>query len=417
MVRFDICLVLLAIAAFPARVSGAEAPLSLGEAQRTAVERSRQLAAQNLGIAASREMSVAAGQLPDPVLSLGVENLPVEGADRFSLTRDFMTMRRVGVMQEWTRKEKRELRAQRFELEAQKGFAEHEAVRATIQRDVAIAWLDTWYAQAMADVVAQLRTRALQESDAAEAEYRAGRGNQSDVLLARTSIAMLDDRAAELQRRIRTARTMLARWTGASHADRPLEAKPDTRRINLDVHDLHEELVRHPQIAVLGRQEQVAAAEARLARANKTPDWTVELAYSVRGSMFGDMVSLGVSVPLPWDQANRQDRELAAKLALAQQARALRDEALRQHVAEVRAMLQEWESNRGRMERYEREIVPLALSRTEAVSAAFRGGKVTLNEVLAARRAELEVRLQALQLEADTARLWAQLNFLFPETK
>ncbi len=37
-----------------------------------------------------------------------------------------------------------------------------------------------------------------------------------------------------------------------------------------------------------------------------------------------------------------------------------------------------------------------------------------LAEVLAARRSELDVRLSGLQLEADTARLWAELNFLFP---
>ena len=31
------------------------------------------------------------------------------------------------------------------------------------------------------------------------------------------------------------------------------------------------------------------------------------------------------------------------------------------------------------------------------------------------RRNEIDVRMQALQLEMETARLWAQLNFLFPE--
>jgi hypothetical protein len=36
--------------------------------------------------------------------------------------------------------------------------------------------------------------------------------------------------------------------------------------------------------------------------------------------------------------------------------------------------------------------------------------------VLAARRNEIDVRLQALQLESATARLWAQLNFVVPET-
>ncbi|MGH8623550.1 MAG: hypothetical protein ACRET3_15570, partial [Burkholderiales bacterium] len=38
-----------------------------------------------------------------------------------------------------------------------------------------------------------------------------------------------------------------------------------------------------------------------------------------------------------------------------------------------------------------------------------------LAEVLAARRNEIEVRMQALQLEMETARLWAQINFLFPD--
>jgi hypothetical protein len=32
-----------------------------------------------------------------------------------------------------------------------------------------------------------------------------------------------------------------------------------------------------------------------------------------------------------------------------------------------------------------------------------------------ARRSEIDVRLQALQLGQETDRLWAQLNFLFPQ--
>jgi outer membrane protein TolC len=59
-------------------------------------------------------------------------------------------------------------------------------------------------------------------------------------------------------------------------------------------------------------------------------------------------------------------------------------------------------------------LLPLAGDRSGAALAAYRGGKATLGEVLTARRNQLEVHLQALQLEADTARLWAQLNFLYP---
>ncbi len=406
----------LAAFAFLACVPGALAagpPLSLAEAQRLAVERSRQLAAQAYGVSASREMATAAGQLPDPVLSLGLENLPVEGPDRYSTTRDFMTMRRVGVMQELTSRHKRQLRAERFELEAQKGEAEGRALQAAIQRDTAIAWLDAHFAEAMAASVAAQRERALQETEAAESAYRAGKGMQADVFMARGSVAMIDDRAAEIERKRRNARTQLARWSGVEH-DRPLAAPPQLGELAGEAL-APGALALHPDIEALYGQERVAASEARLATANRRPDWTVELAWSKRGSQFGDMVSLGVSVPLPWDLANRQDREVAAKLAAVSQAEALREEALRRHVAEVDSMHAEWQANRERLSRFAREILPFAAARSQAALAAYRGGASSLADVLAARRGELETSLQVLQLEAETARLWAQLRYLAPE--
>src|SRR2546423_3263734 len=113
----------LALAALSARAQ----TLPLQEAQRRALERSRQLVAQDSAVRSSREMAVAAGQLPDPVLKAGIDNLPINGEDRFSLTRDFMTMRRIGVMQELTRGQKRQLRAQKVEREADKAPAEKDA--------------------------------------------------------------------------------------------------------------------------------------------------------------------------------------------------------------------------------------------------------------------------------------------------
>ena len=84
----------------PAWAGAPDEPLTLREALALAATRSLQLAANRASTAASRNMAVAAGQLPDPVLKFGVDNLPVNGAERLSLSRDFMTMRRIGVMQE-----------------------------------------------------------------------------------------------------------------------------------------------------------------------------------------------------------------------------------------------------------------------------------------------------------------------------
>ena len=358
-------------------------------------------------------MAVAAGQLPDPVATVGINNLPINGPDAWSLTRDFMTMTSIGVMQEFTRAEKREARAERFSREAEKSLAERSVSIASIQRDTALAWLDRYYAEAMQTVISEQRRQAQLEIEAAENAYRAGRGNLADILAARSALVLLDDRASEVGRKLTSAKIALARWIG-NEADAPLAGKPATDAIGLNPGTLEADIVHHPELAVLARKEEVAAAEVRMAQTNKKADWSVALMYSQRGPAYSNMISVNVSVPLQWDQKNRQDREVAAKLAMLDQARAEREDMLRAHAAEVRAMIAEWENDRERRSRYEREVLPLATERTQATLAAYRGAKASITDVLMARRSEIDVRLQALQLDMETARLWAQLNFLSP---
>src|SRR5689334_19569844 len=82
--RSAIVLIALILGAWAPGALAVDAPLSLAEAQRLAIARSRQLVAQDAGAAASQDLAVAARQLPDPVLSVGVDNLPVTGTDRYS---------------------------------------------------------------------------------------------------------------------------------------------------------------------------------------------------------------------------------------------------------------------------------------------------------------------------------------------
>ncbi|HEY9064891.1 MAG TPA: TolC family protein [Burkholderiaceae bacterium] len=389
------------------------APLTLDDALRLAQERSRQLPAQDASAAAAREMAVAAGQRPDPTLKAGINNLPINGDDRFSLTRDFMTMRSVGVMQELTRDSKLKARSARYERDAEVAEAGRALALANLQRDTATAWLDRYYQERMRDLLARQRDEARLQIEAADAAYRGGRGSQADVFAARSVVAQIEDRLAQVERQVSTANTLLARWIGAPAAE-PLAAAPSLEAVRLRPEDLEAEIAHHPQIAVLLKQEAVAQADVDVARADKQSDWSVEVMLSQRGPAYSNMVSVNVSVPLQWDQKNRQDRELAARLATVEQTRAQREEETRMHVAEALAMLQAWRSNRERLQRYDASLWPLAAERTKAAIAAYRGGTGPLSSVLDARRAEIDTSMERLRLEMDTARLWAQLNYLVP---
>lgn len=397
-------------ASFAAR---AVEPLNLDQALQLAQNRSQGLVAQDNAALAAREMAHSAGQLPDPTLKIGLNNLPVNGPDAGSLTRDFMTMRTIGVMQEITRADKRQARAARYEREAETAHASRELTLANLQRDTAMAWLDRYYQERMRDILVAQRDEARIQVEAADSAYRASRGSQADVFAARSAVAQLQDRVAVTERQLATARTQLARWIGEP-ASQALGAPPLMETTNLDPATLDTQLAHHPELAVMAKQEQMAQADAAVAQANKKADWSVELMYSQRGPSYSNMVSIGLSVPLQWDQKNRQDREVAAKLAMAAQAHAQLEEATREHTAETLEMLQEWQSDRDRLKRYGSAFLPLAAQRTQAAVAAYRGNTGTLNAVLEARRAEIDVQMDELRLEMDTARLWAQLNYLTP---
>ena len=388
--------------------------LALQDALRLARDRSQQLTAQDALATASREMAVAAGQRPDPVLRAGINNLPVNGEDRFSLTRDFMTMRSVGVMQEFTRSDKLSARSARYEKEAEAAEAGRSLALTKLQAGTAAAWLDRFFQERMREVLVQQRDEAKLQIEAADAAYRGGKGNQADVFAARSAVAQIEDRIVQVERQIATATTVLARWIGAPAAA-ALGSLPKVDQVPLSPQDLETRLAHHPQIQLMLKQEETAQAEAEIARTNKKSDWTVEVMYSQRGSAYSNMVSVNLSVPLQWDQRNRQDRELSAKLAMVERMRAEREEATRSHVSEAMAMLQEWQSDRERLARYDSSLIPLAAERTRAAIAAYRGGAAPLYGVLEARRNEIDVRMERIRLEMDAARLWAQLNYLIPE--
>ena len=402
-----LCLILSAQAAL------AQSPLSLERAVAAATGRSQLVIAADAQARAARETATAAGQLPDPVLKLGLNNLPIDGPDRYSVTRDFMTMRSVGVMQELTRADKRSARVRRAEREFELAQVARQVTIADLQRDTALAWLERSYQESMQELLKSQIAQAELQVEAAQTLYRSGKGPQAEVFAARGSAEQLRDGLAQVERRVAVASTQLGRWIGDGARD-ALAPRPTLTLPAWTEGALAEHLAQHPQIAAATQQEAIADSEAAVARAGRSSDWSVELQYSQRGPAYSNMVSINLSVPLQWDQKNRQDRELAARLARVDEARARREELQRAHEAEVRAMLQEWRSHAERLGRYDASLLPLATQRSEAALASYRAGSGPLTAVLDARRGELEVRMERLRIEMDRARIWAQLNYLLP---
>lgn len=404
---------LLLAAALPLQAQPA-GYLSLDEALGIAQGNAPALNAAANSAQAAREMAVAAGQLPDPVLRLGVDNLPVSGPDRLSFSRDFMTMRRIGVMQEYVSTDKRQLSRRRGELEAVQQDANRHSVEASLRRDVATAWFDRYYAVKSRELLKALEAEVELQLHTLESQLRAGKSAVTESPMAMAVLLQTQDRILVADKQERLAQVVMARWLGKD-ASRELATAPDIETVALDLTN-PDIVTLAPSVRSHASEREVAQADLAIAELNRRPNWTWELAYSQRGSAYSNMVSFGISIPLPSNAHNKQDREIAAKQAQVQQASAMHEDMRRETQAAISSAYGEWQSLIERRRRLSAALLPVARQRIELSLAAYRGGQGTLASVLEARRAEVEAQLQVLDLQRETARLWALLRYVYAES-
>jgi len=399
-----------ALALLPcAHAAETERPLSLDDAVALSVANQPLLDAQAAAARSARASAIADAQLPDPKLVGGVTDLPIAGADGYTL-RDGNTQLMVGLSQAFPRGATRALKGERGRAEAEMLEADRDMREREIARDAALAWLDAWKAERATEIALDAAHESDLQLQATEISYAAGRSTQADVLAMRVALAAARDEADDFAQQAQHGRSELSRWIGDS-ALRPIARDlpdwgapaPYVAAVAL-VHD-------HPHLRSQSRQLDLARAEVDLARQGYRPEIDVSVGYGYRRD-FADYASLTVGIDLPFFTGQRQDRMLASKLADEERAEKLLDDAVREHAAQLRLNSADWLLLQSRLERYGKEIVPQGQQRVEATLAAWRSGAGTLAGVLDARRMLLETRLKQLDLQLDAAKHRVKLRYL-----
>ncbi|MDR7335871.1 MAG: TolC family protein [Roseateles sp.] len=390
--------VALAAALLPA-LSGA-APLTLDQAFELAVQRSESARAARAGVTSAAEAAQAAGQLPDPVLRAGVDNLPISGTDRFS-SRDSMTMKRIGISQEWLSAEKRAARQAAADAMVGREGAAVQAAAAEVRLQTGLAYLEAWFAGETLQLTALTEHHAHEELEAARARLSSATGSSQEVLALTGARGVTEDETAEVRQQQATARAVLERWVGAQVDDLAAPA-------SLAIPEEQAYVVNHPAVLAAQLDAELARREAELTRSSRNPNWSWEVSYGQR-SGYPDMVSVGVSIPLTVAPARRQDRDIASKLALTEKAEAALAEAMRMATGEYRALASDVKRLAERIERYRATVATVAQQRTVAALAAYRSNQVPLMTLFEARHAEVEAQRKLLALQRDLAKTQAQL--------
>ncbi len=399
---------LLGALAFP----GPAVALTLEQTLALAEREAPALAAQAANLEAARSAAIPAGELPDPRLSLGLRNVPIEGESRLRLGDEAMTMQTIGLMQEVPNRAKRQARVDVAEADVALAGVQQRIARLAVRRQAAEAWIATLSVERKLALFKELYRENRLFARAVEARIAGGGGSAADSVLPRQEAALLAEQEDNLLRSQTVARAALRRWVGEA-SRQPLSG--DWPRWQDDASHYQYHLQHHPELMAFDPLTRQAEAKVREASADKRPDWNWGVEYGRRESL-GDMVSLNFSFDLPLFAGSRQDPRIAAERARLGRIEAEREAALRMHTEELDGRLAELEQLERTLTRLDDTLLPLAEEKVRLAMADYQGGRGELMSLVKARQALLETRLRRIDVARDRALANARLHFAFGDT-
>lgn len=358
---------------------------------------------------ALEEQSVAAGQLPDPKLRLGLANYPIESG---GFRTEGMTQGQIGFRQAFPPGNTRAISTQRYLSMATEMKQNAESRDRNVLNAVRRSWLETYYWSRARHIVDESRPFFTDLVTVTRSLYSVGRKDQHDVLQAELELSRLDDRLIDIDRRHGIATAALSEWLG-SEASRPLAKVLPAWESIPSLESLQADLASHPDITAANARVLTQRSAVALAKERFKPGWALDVGYGYRdgslpnGNSRSDFISLSVTVDLPLFRKNRQSRSLASSLSEQRAADSSRHELLRGLTAQLNAEYARWHDLTRRMTLYENVILEQSTDRTQAALSAYQSDAGDFADVMRGHIDDLNIRLDYLRLNIERAQSYA----------
>ena len=377
----------------------------------------------NTEIAAARAESDAAryriapaSALDDPMLEAGIVNAPLP----FSLRRNDMTMKMLGLSQKLPYPGKRGLR--RDVAVADAASVSH-AVDETINRvarDVRVAYEALQFSVTSRRLVTETLGTVTQLVSIATARYAVGQATQSDALQAQAQSVRLQQELLRLSQEETMRWSELRRLLGRRGQD--LTPTAQMQAVLLDLPAVADALQKtaqeqRPQLKSLAALIEKRQREVELARRDYYPDFELRFGYGQRertldGLPRDDMVTLTVAVNLPLWRKSRLEPRVAEANAMRAQASSLAESQRLETQALLETELAVETQQRASAVLYRTTLMPQTHAAFESALAAYRVGRVDFLTLLDARMRVFDTVVGEAQAIAEHNKAIAEIDFL-----
>jgi len=329
-----------------------EDPLLLSLIQE-AMARNPDLGQAKALVDADRERIPQAKALPDPTLSLGIQNDSFKKIEVGQMETSFY---QVMVTQPLPWPGKRALRGEVANLGAQATEVAVSRTRLSVEADVRRAYTGLLLVRSQIKLLEDQALFLQQAEATAKSRYEVGKGSQADLLRAQLERTRLDQTRARLKSEERIAQGQINRLRNAPTGQpiptqRTLEQLPDPQPVAPDFQAKAEAESPELRSAKLGIQQ--AQRNLDLAKLDRHPDFSVSAGVMPRGGL-EPMWTASIGITLPLWQKNKQKRAVAeqeyrqtASGFAVEQVRCLLEQRIQERNSDLEAALQVIQLYRG----------------------------------------------------------------------
>ena len=388
-----------------------DTPLTLAAAEDLALAAEPGQLALEARAAALDERAVVAGELPDPMLRVGLNNFPLESG---GFSTEGMTQAMVGFRQAFPAGKTRSLSYEKFGLlsdqMSENASARGRSVRTATQK----AWLELYFLDRAETLIRDSRPFFADLAEITRSLYAVGRKTQQDVLRAELELSRLDDRLIDIERQRGRARSALAEWIGED-ARRPVASNFPNWNSLPALADLHQGLRTHPALAAASAGIDASDASVKIADERSKPSWALDIGYGYRegnlpnGDPRSDLVTVGVTVGLPFFRKKSVDSTLTAAL----QERSAATSSMLRLERELGRQLDtehaQWRELTRRLDLYDTQILKQAKGQAEAALLAYQSDAGDFADVMRSYIGYLNTQIEHIRLSVDRAQSYAVL--------
>jgi outer membrane protein TolC len=289
--------------------AGGEDPL-LQSLIQEALGRNPDLGQARSLVDADRERVPQAGALPDPTLSLGIQN---DSFNRIEVGQMETSFYQVMVTQPLPWPGKRALRSEVAKLGADATEAGVARARLTVAAEVRRAYTGLLLVRSQMRLLEQQALLLQQAEATAKTRYEVGEGGQADLLRAQLERTRTDQARARLRAEERNAQDQINKLRGlapglAIPTPLTLEQVPDPQPVGPDF--LARAEAESPELRSARTGVEQAQRSLDLARLDRHPDFSVSAGVMPRGGL-EPMWTASVGITLPLWQKHKQQRAVA----------------------------------------------------------------------------------------------------------